>query len=413
MFNTKLLTYDISIPKRIHNALRKVNYDDKVILAMIVCNLLSAIRNKCTIVYSRDKSEYPVNTKRSVTVRQVIRCVEFMVEEGYVINIVGKASKHPDFRSVSTLTPTEKFMQGFLTIEDIKECEQNYLDAVQGVVLRGANKKAMSFAPTDETERMKAIVADLNKLNESASILTKEGQRLSNIYSRIFNESFDFGGRFYRADILQLHNKDGQQRLDITINGSPVVEIDFQNLHFRIAAVLEDMEMQYIPNDMYADILDDPSNKVDRSIVKLAVNIMFNCRSQDAAKRAIQGEINSLSIEDKKNYTLGNSRMVMTLIEHNYMDFVHLFCNEDSFGRILQNMDSHLASDIVEVFITKEIPVLCVHDSFIVAHEHADLLAATMAEKFRKRFQVDCPVPLTAKYRDADTNEVIETKFIL
>ena len=401
MFNTKLLTYNITIRKCISNRLQKFKYKNKVVLGVVVSNLVSGLLHQTKIVYSRSKGEKCIaNNKRNITPYKVIKCVEFLEKEGYVINFSGSASKNPEYRTVSILEPTEKFMKEFLTLEDVKQIEQDYIDAAEGVILRDADKIAMNYIKTEETEKMKDLVLRLNRLNEKSNILTGDGHRLSNIYSRIFNETFSQGGRFYRADILQLHAKDGNQRLDITIDGNPVVEVDFQNLHFRIAAVLEGMDMQDVPMDMYSDILDDVTNKIDRRIVKLAVNIMFNCKSVDSAKRAIQGEINSLSIEDKEKYTLGNAKSVMALIEMNYSDFSEMFCNEDSFGRVLQNLDSHLAADILEVFVQKEIPILCVHDSFVVAKEHLELLVLTMADKFRERFKIDCPVPMSIKWKD-------------
>lgn len=412
MFNTKLLTYDITIRDTTLSKLKDVNYKDKETLGVVVSNLIAGLRHSSKVVYSRNKSEKSVNTKRKITAYHIIKAVDFLEQQGYVQNIIGTPSQNPDFRTVSTLTPTEKFMQKFLTMEDIKQIEQDYIDAVQGVVLRDANKVAMNYISDDEVQKMKENVLKLNTLNEKATILMKDGTRLSNVYSRIFNESFAYGGRFYRADILQLHHKDGQQRLDISIDGQPVVEIDYQNLHFRIAAVLENLDMEEIPMDMYASILDDPSNKIERRIVKIAVNIMFNCKNTDTAKRAIQGEINSLTPEEKMQYNLGSARSVMALIETSYPDFIHMFCAEESFGRVLQNLDSHLASDVLEVFVEKEIPVLCVHDSFICAREHTTLLAVIMAEKFRKRFKVQCEVPLSIQWRD-ESGEVLEKKVAL
>lgn len=413
MFNTKLLTYNITIRKGISNKLQRFKYKDKIVLGVVVSNLISALLHKTKIVYSRRIGEMcSTNNKRNITPYKVVKCVEFLEQEGYVINCIGTPSKDPEYRTVSTLEPTEKFMNTFLTIEDVKQIEQDYLDAVEGVILRDADKIAKNYIKTEETEKMKDLVLRLNKLNEQSTILTGDGYRLSNIYSRIFNETFSQGGRFYRADILQLHTKDGNQRLDITIDGKPVVEIDFQNLHFRIAAVIEGMDMHDIPMDMYADILEDVTNKIDRRIVKLAVNIMFNCKSVESAKRAIQGEINSLSAEDKEKYTLGNAKSVMALIEMNYSDFSEMFCNEDSFGRVLQNLDSHLAADVLEVFVQKGIPILCVHDSFVVAKENLEMLAVTMADKFRERFKTDCSVPMSIKWKDSDMN-VVEKKVIL
>ena len=40
------------------------------------------------------------------------------------------------------------------------------------------------------------------------------------------------------------------------------------------------------------------------------------------------------------------------------------------------------------------------HDSFVVAKEHLELLVLTMADKFRERFKIDCPVPMSIKWKD-------------
>lgn len=424
MFNTKLLTYDITIPQHVRNKLRKFRYKDNVVLGVIVTNLLAGIRHKNAIVYSRDKSADSITSKRKISVRKIIKAVDFLEQQGYITNLIGKGSSIPENRTISTILPTEKFMNEFPDLSEIEmdEVERAYLTAIESLILRNKDKKAIPYEHTDETEKMKELVVKLNILNEKATILTGTGERLSNVYSRIFNESFDQGGRFYRADILQLHSKDGDQRLDITIDGKPVVEVDFQNLHFRIAAAVVGVPMQDVPMDMYADILEDVTNKVDRRIVKLAVNIMFNCDRSDTAKRAIQSEINTLSEEDKAVYTLGNARSVMALILQSYPDFEGLFFAMEPFGRVLQNIDSHLAADILEVFVLKEIPILCVHDSFVVAKEHLELLVLTMADKFRERFKIDCPVPMSIKWKDTsktgttrkDTNKsVLEKKIVL
>lgn len=424
MFNTKLLTYDIAIPPFVRAKTRKIKHKNKVVLGVILANILSGIRKNTTIVYSRDTASKPQTSKRKITSLQVMSCVKVLEKEGYITNVIGKGSPYPEHRVISTILPTEKFMNEFPDLSEIEmdEVERAYLTAIESLILRNKDKKAIPYEHTDETEKMKELVVKLNLMNEKATVLTGDGQRLSNVYSRIFNESFNQGGRFYRADILQLHSKDGDQRLDITIDGKPVVEVDFQNLHFRIAAAVVGVPMEEVPLDMYADILEDVTNKIDRRIVKLAVNIMFNCDRSDTAKRAIQSEINTLSEEDKAVYTLGNARSVMALILQSYPDFEGLFFAMEPFGRVLQNLDSHLAADILEVFVQKEIPILCVHDSFVVAKEHLELLVLTMADKFRERFKIDCPVPMSIKWKDTPREgslwrdidkSVVEKKIVL
>lgn len=413
MLRTKLLTYDIRILSEVKSKARSIAYKDKVLLGVVLSNLLSAVRRGLSIVYSRNTSNAAVNTRRKITTRQVIHCMTFLEKEGYVYNNVGKGAKSPEHRIPSTITPTEKFMKEFQVQErTFEQVEQDYLEACAGLVLRNAAKEEIEFKMTDDLQRMKDVVQALNKMNHKHVILDGAGQSLSNIYTRIFNESFEYGGRFYRADILSLHNHVSNQRLDVTIDGCPVVEVDYQNLHFRIAAILEGVDMQYVPFDVYTAVLDDPSNKVDRRIVKVAVNIMFNCTSKESAKRAIQGEINALSDDDKIKYSIGSARSVISLIEQEYWEFEELFYREDSYGRILQNKDSNLASSILEEFTKKEIPILCVHDSFIVAKQHLGLLCETMSCKFKEAFSTKADVPLCIKWKEPN-GEVLERKVIM
>ena len=78
--------------------------------------------------------------------------------------------------------------------------------------------------------------------------------------------------------------------------------------------------------------------------------------------------------------------------------------------------------ELVTVLTTWRQTILCVHDSFVVAKEHLELLVLTMADKFRERFKIDCPVPMSIKWKDTsktgalwkDTDKsVLEKKIVL
>ena len=66
------------------------------------------------------------------------------------MNFIGTASKNPEYRTVSILEPTEKFMKEFLTLDDVRQIEQDYLDAVEGVILRDVDKIAMNYIKTED-----------------------------------------------------------------------------------------------------------------------------------------------------------------------------------------------------------------------------------------------------------------------
>jgi len=53
-------------------------------------------------------------------------------------------------------------------------------------------------------------------------------------------------------------------------------------------------------------------------------------------------------------------------------------------GLELQNIDSQIAENIFKRLLKKKIPVLCVHDSFIVETHHQDELIQAMNEEYSK-----------------------------
>lgn len=405
--NSRLLTYQIKVRSSVSSVTRGWGYKDTITLNCIICNLLSCMPKNSKLVYSRDNTKVSKNNK-GITAWRVKKCVDWLEKEGYITNHIGVGAKNVEDRMPSYMEPTDR-LRALWAEKQQYQAAIDYIEQMECVELRDKNKNVAHYRGNKAIAHMNDVVRKLNKVNEKATVVDGSGDRMTNIYCRIFNETFNFGGRFYRADILAIKNKENDCRLDIKINGDPIVEVDFSNLHFRIASALEEISTDDLPLDVYSGIIPDETNKWDRAIVKVAVNIMFNCKNEEDAQRAIQLEINKIKNTPDSNYTLGVAKAVMSLIKCEYPDFAHMFCDSDSFGRILQNHDSNLASDILEVFVEKEIPCLPVHDSFIVQKQHLDLLCDTMGEKFRDRFNTKDPIPVGIKWKD-DEGCVVEVK---
>ena len=410
VLNTRLLTYDLKVSRDVVNKIRWYGYKDVSTLGVIISNLLACIKKQNKLVYSRNTYKKAMN-KKGLSVYKVIKAIDYLEASEYVVNVVGVAHEDAEKRSVSYLIPTQKFLEEWSVEKYIQEAMIAYQEAIAVIELRDENKNAIPYRSNQDIKKMESVVRKLNEVNEKSKIVDGNGETLTNYYCRIFNESFSYGGRFYKADVLSVKNKGTDARLDIKIDGEPVCEIDFSNLHFRIASALEEIEVDNLPLDVYSGILEDETNTVDRRIVKLAVNIMFNCFTEDSAEKAIRREINTLSEEDKRFYSLGSAKAVMLLIFDAYPQFASLFCSKDSYGRLLQNADSHLANDILEVMISKNITCLPVHDSFIVQLRYADLLSKTMGDCFRKRFNVDWMVPVGLSWKE--NGKTIEDKIIV
>lgn len=411
--NTRLLIYDINYPRSLTIQCKAFGYKDTQILCCVVYNLISCLRKGRKLVYSRNKYEKS-RSKKKITVFKVMKVVDWLQKEGYVTNYIAPPIQNKDDRQVSYIIPTLKFVEEFCDVAEVQRmAELAYQEAYAYIELRNEDKEPVLFRNTKQTQRLEGVVKKINILNDICTVRDKEGNVLNNFYCRVFNNDFGHGGRFYRADVLRVPHSDGRLgRYDITINGNPVVEIDYGNLHFRIAATREGIDLSKVASDVYMGIL-EPEEKTEsnRAIVKLAVNIMFNSLDDKKAKQAIQSEIN-LKFKDKQDLTLRTGTEVFNRVKVAYPQFDSLFCNGDGYGSVLQNYDSELAACVLDVMADKNIPCLPVHDSFIVERQYQRTLEETMGDCFRKLFQVDVMVPVGVGYRN-EVGEVQEYKILV
>lgn len=406
--NTRLLTYDIKVFSKINSVVRGWKLKDGEAVGVVITNLVSCYRKNRKLVYSRNTGEKALS-KKGMTTGRIKKAVDYLTQEGYAINCIGKAHAVKEKREVSYILPTDLFIEKFCSdVESVRVAELAYQDSYAYIELRDEDKNPVIFRTTERTKKLEDVVRKLNTLNDICTIRNGSGEVLNNFYCRVFNIDFSRGGRFYRSDVLRIKNDQGD-RLDITINGNPVVEIDYGNLHFRIAAAREGIDLESVGSDVYSAMLgpEDMSSS-NRKIIKLAVNIMFNSLDEDKARGAIQSEINRHK-DDK--YTLGKGTQVMLLIAKAYPQFKDLFCQGDGFGSALQYHDSELAADVLSVMIEKNIPCLPVHDSFIIAREHCGLLSDTMGDCFRNRFGTDGLVPVGINWKD--NGQVFEEKVLV
>lgn len=411
--NTRLLIYDINYPRSLTIQCKAFGYKDTQVLCCVVYNLISCLRKGRKLVYSRNKYEKS-RSKKKITVFKVMKVVDWLQKEGYITNYIAPPIQNKDDRQVSYIIPTLKFVEEFCDIAEVQRmAELAYQEAYAYIELRNEDKEPVLFRNTKQTQRLEGVVKKINILNDICTVRDKEGNVLNNFYCRVFNNDFGHGGRFYRADVLRVPHSEGRLgRYDITINGNPVVEIDYGNLHFRIAATREGIDLSKVASDVYMGVL-EPEEKTEsnRAIVKLAVNIMFNSLDDRKAKQAIQSEIN-LKFKDRQDLTLRTGTEVFNRVKQAYPQFDSLFCNGDGYGSVLQNYDSELAACVLDVMADKNIPCLPVHDSFIIERQHQRILEETMGDCFRKLFQVDVPVPVGVGYRD-EIGQVQEYKIIV
>ena len=185
---------------------------------------------------------------------------------------------------------------------------------------------------------------------------------------RVFNEGlagkWQRGGRFYRGWWQQINKED---RSKIYINDKPTLEVDFKAFHPNLLSNELGVRLADDPYDLGELLLPDVITTTDqqRAYVKLLVLMSINA---DSDKKAFQAFRNS----DRKD-KLGQSLTDIQLGEllkgfiRKHPQFEDILCTGQALR--LMNIDSQIANLVIDHFTEKDIPVLCIHDSFIIQYD--------------------------------------------
>ena len=185
---------------------------------------------------------------------------------------------------------------------------------------------------------------------------------------RVFNGGlagkWQRGGRFYRGWWQQIDKED---RCKIYINDQPTLEVDFKAFHPNL-----------LSNELGVRLADDPydlgeltlpevitTREEQREYVKLLVLMGINA---DSDKKAYQAFRNS-DRKDKLGQSLTDIQLGLLLDA--FINKHPQFKGVLNTGQALRlmNIDSQIANMVLDHFTNKNIPVLCIHDSFIIQYD--------------------------------------------
>lgn len=390
-YNSYRLNLNIDIPKVVSNKMKALLDNPKLLTAVnvFVCNLL-ARKYRFTLSYSRSGHTQPRSyNKRKISGNMVIKAADWLVANGYALEQRGKASPDAETRYSSYLWATDKLLSMFDEAV-ASHLHDSYIATNNYIVLKDKNKTEIDYKQTKEVSDMALDMESINKHNSRFLFTDYEGNDLNcSSFTRIFNEDFMFGGRLYRTDAHSLkHNGVDKTvgRLGISIDLQPVVEVDFSNLHAMMLCAIEKIHTAEYHGDMYEYILryvEWDTEPQDRKLIKQAFNIMLNCESSTKAMQAIQGLINNQP-HNQDRYTIRSGGVIWKTIYQVMEPFQKYFDNPDKIGMRLQRMDSDIAVRVCNHFVSRNRPVIPVHDSFIVWDIDGDMLLRSMVDAFKK-----------------------------
>ena len=362
-------------------------------LRLAVLNLFVAWRCWKWLAYPADNTAYSkMNgrynllriTKQFPVIMRGLEAAGYVeIKTGFRDELTGKG-----FQTRAKATP--KLIELFAPINPLMVQTCRYRETVlladDGVDEHGKpqGRKWVDYEDTTETVRMRESLFAYNALIHRSEISFPEVQQL--LYEpvdlqrcftyRIFNKgSFDVGGRFYGPWWVTLPkhtNPDGSKfnmRQFIRINGNPVVELDYSAQHPTLLYARKGLPPPHDPYDI---------DGYERGVVKQAVLISLNAKD----RRGAMGALHTWARDEREKTGLENQfqvpRNIMDDIERTHAPIAEFLCS--GAWKFLQRQDSNIAERVMNHFTAKGIPVLMVHDSFIVEQRHEAELEEVMSE---------------------------------
>ena len=264
----------------------------------------------------------------------------------------------------------------------------------------------LEYVDTPETKRMRNVLDDYNNLLKLSHIdicsieqpyvdrlITKgehSGKRVRvhidnrNVFvRRVFNDnSWERGGRFYGC-WWQLINR--EMRPYIMINGKPTVEVDYKAMHIALLFSEVGYHHEYDPYTLDTSVFPRLNDFDQRQVIKELVLMAINAKTKEKAFRAFRSDqATGHSFKKLKNTQL---EKLLKAFTNKYPELAPYLCTGK--GLELMFRDSCIAEHVIEHFTKMDVPILCMHDSFIVPFDQVLELRAIMTEagnRFAKRF---------------------------
>jgi hypothetical protein len=412
---------------RIHNRSQGL-----VNMEILLANLISNQHNFFSISFNRN---YWIKTQYRKPSATTIDLTKDLAREGLIEMHKGKGNDKPGLAYNTKIRATDRLLQ------HMKILPKEVLYVPPLIEVRGENKKLLPYRETIKTRRIKKILTQANEVNGKADIRHKD-QELKTSMNAIFTEKTTLHGRLYTRGKHHQSLPEGE-RAKITINGDPVIEWDYSGFHPNLLYAKEGYQTwgEEGPYDrIFPDADKETKQFLKDAVLKDALLSLINARGCWSPKKPKKGQkqhwktarlnaesginqriwkdneikkrirriykfkteslvlrkIEELPEIKKEIQTIQDARAILeeygiTTGEHIIEAFekahpkiAHYFCSENHTGMRLMNLDAQISLDVVNHFIKQNIPILPVHDSFIVQQQHSDELKETMLRCYRK-----------------------------
>ncbi len=344
----------------------EVKINAEILLANLICN-----QKKRTISVSLNSDKWKISETRQ-TSYAIIEIIKAMNEQGYLKMV--KGYKFERSSRNTRIWATNKLLE-FCPI---------YPDAVvfkpkSCIRLRDDKGNEIDWKHTPKTLRIEAILRRINSVNHRADILF-DGQKITAYLMAIYKRNWNLYGRLHTRGYRHIQSMPEIDRAEITINGEPVCELDYSALHPNLLYATEGIQFK---GDPYTIIDDRPEA---RPFLKRILLSLLNSKDETQALRAANYIFFQDREEKKRLNKIGitTAKPFIQLFKVAHKPISHYFCTGKETGMRIMNKDARIALDICHYFAKQDIPILAIHDSFIVQQKHRDELEEIMQHKYMK-----------------------------
>lgn len=285
-------------------------------------------------------------------------------------------------------------LQGWFAIAKFEREDIGQAEGQEVIILKDEAGKQLEYDDTPETNLMRQELEAYNSLmrasfvdipsqeNSVISIVDDESRehriiRLGGgtpLTRRIFSRnSWQMNGRFYGGWWQRI---DEDWRAKIFINDAPTVEVDFQGLHIKMIYAQQGEDLVGDPYDLSPNVFQWLSAQEKRFWVKKLVLTALNAKGKSSAYRAFRdgfpaGDSARSQMDEELDWLL------KAFLSQNPKLKDYLFTDK---GIELMRLDGEITALIHNHFTGKGIPILSVHDSYIVECSHVIEMQEVMAK---------------------------------
>lgn len=311
------------------------------------------------------------------------RLFRIMNKKGYVIMKKGFCSAYGGRSFYTRAWATERFLRSI----PIEVPFLRYRQPKELVELRDrATGLFKPYRDNSFTRRVRSVLRRTNLVNSSATV-DLNGQPLSVLLTAIFLDDFSKYGRLHSRGFLHYQGVSRDQRLHVTINREPTVELDFRGLHPHL--LYARAGAQWRGGDPYVTACPSASirgraTKLLRPFFKVVLLSMMNSGNFSTAEKAVNYWLANHP-EDRaflRQLGITRARPVMERFLEVHRPIAPFLLTDGEEGLRIMNLDAQIALDVVDHFSGQGVPILPVHDSFIVPASFREELKQKMIQSY-------------------------------